>query len=237
MIVENKYIINGSRVNEANEFRTQELFEILTEMGGIHSEKIGIGRAVLMSKKLSWVLLTWRIKFIKRPKLNDEILVKTWVGKSDGITSVRDFEIYDTNGEKIIIASSRWCLINLETRRPVRFDDELSDAYDPEDKNAFGEELPKVKEPAEYELEKEYVIQKTDIDVNGHVHNSNYLDVAFAVIPGFNENEKNYNNVLIEFKKEIMYEDDVRVYYKNENEQDIVALKVNGKLNALLFLS
>ena len=237
MIVENKYIIKEEQVNDAKEFRTQELFEILTEMGGIHSEMIGNGAAVLMSKKLSWVLLTWIIKFIKRPNLNDEILVKTWVRKSDGITSVRDFEVYDANGEKIIIASSRWCLINLETRRPVRFDDELSNAYAPEDANAFGEELPRVKEPLEYELEKEYEIQKADIDVNMHVHNSNYLDVAFGIIPNFDENMKNYDNVLIEFKKEIMYEDEVHVYYKNEEGQDIVALKVNGKLNALLFLS
>ena len=44
-------------------------------------------------------------------------------------------------------------MINLETRRPVRFDDELSNAYAPEDANAFGEELPRVKEPLEYELE------------------------------------------------------------------------------------
>lgn len=237
MIVENKYIINEKQVNSAGEFRTQELFEILTEMGGIHSEIIGNGSDVLMAKKLSWVLLTWKIKFIKRPKLNDEILVKTWVRKSDGITSVRDFEVYNSEDEKIIIASSKWCLINLETRRPVRFDDELSNAYAPEDKNAFGEELPRVKEPQEYELEKEYVIQKEDIDVNGHVHNSNYLDVAFDIVPGFDENKKNYDNVLIEFKKEIMYEDNVRVHYKNEKDKDIVALKVDGKLNALLFLS
>ncbi len=237
MIVENKYIINEKQVNSAGEFRTQELFEILTEMGGIHSEMIGNGSDVLMAKKLSWVLLTWKIKFIKRPKLNDEILVKTWVRKSDGITSVRDFEVYNSEDEKIIIASSKWCLINLETRRPVRFDDELSNAYAPEDKNVFGEELPRVKEPQEYELEKEYVIQKEDIDVNGHVHNSNYLDVAFDVIPGFDESKKNYDNVLIEFKKEIMYEDNVRVHYKNEEGKDIVALKVDGKLNALLFLS
>lgn len=237
MIVENKYIINEKQVNSAGEFRTQELFEILTEMGGIHSEMIGNGSDVLMAKKLSWVLLTWKIKFIKRPKLNDEILVKTWVRKSDGITSVRDFEVYNSEDEKIIIASSKWCLINLETRRPVRFDDDLSNAYAPEDKNAFGEELPRVKEPQEYELEKEYVIQKDDIDVNGHVHNSNYLDVAFDIIPGFDESKKNYDNVLIEFKKEIMYEDNVRVHYKNEKDKDIVALKVDGKLNALLFLS
>ncbi|MBR3888858.1 MAG: hypothetical protein IKJ32_07150 [Clostridia bacterium] len=237
MIVENKYIINEKQVNSAGEFRTQELFEILTEMGGIHSEMIGNGSDVLMAKKLSWVLLTWKIKFIKRPKLNDEILVKTWVRKSDGITSVRDFEVYNSEDEKIIIASSKWCLINLETRRPVRFDDDLSNAYAPEDKNAFGEELPRVKEPQEYELEKEYVIQKEDIDVNGHVHNSNYLDVAFDIIPGFDESKKNYDNVLIEFKKEIMYEDNVRVHYKNEKDKDIVALKVDGKLNALLFLS
>ena len=52
-----------------------------------------------------------------------------------------------------------------------------------------------------------------------------------------NKNKKNYDNVLIEFKKEIMYEDNVRVHYKNEKDKDIVALKIDGKLNALLFLS
>ena len=85
--------------------------------------------------------------------------------------------------------------------------------------------------------EKQYQVKDEDIDVNGHFHNSNYLDVAFGVIPGFDENVNNFDNVLIEFKKEIMYEDEVHVYYKNEEGQDIVALKVNGKLNALLFLS
>ena len=169
--------------------------------------------------------------------MDDEILVKTWVRKSEGITSVRDFEVYDEDGEKIIIASSKWCLINLETRRPVRFDDELSNAYAPEDKNAFGEELPKVKEPTEYELEDEYIIKKSDIDVNGHLHNSNYLDIAFGIIPNFNENTNNFNNVLIEFKKEIMYGEDVRVHYKKEDDKEIVSLKVNGKLNAIIVLS
>ena len=237
MIVENKYKITEEQVNKVGEFRTQELFEILTEMGGIHSDMIGNGANVLMAKRLSWVLLTWRIQFIKRPKLDDEILVKTWVRKSDGITSVRDFEVYDEDGEKIIIASSKWCLINLETRRPVRFDDELSNAYAPEDKNAFGEELPKVKEPTEYELEDEYIIKKSDIDVNGHLHNSNYSDVAVGIIPNFNENTNNFNNVLIEFKKEIMYGEDVRVHYKKEDDKEIVSLKVNGKLNAIIVLS
>lgn len=237
MIVEKKYIINEEQVNGAQEFRTQELFEILTEMGGIHSDMIGNGADALMAKKLSWVLLTWRINFIKRPKLNDEILVKTWVRKSDGITSVRDFEVYNSNDEKIIFASSKWCLINLETRRPVRFDDELSSAYQPEDKNAFGEELPRVREPGEYTLEKQYQIKESDIDVNGHFHNSNYLDVAFEIIPNFNESINNFDNVLIEFKKEIMYGEDVHVYYKNEEGKEMVALKVNDKLNALVVLS
>ncbi len=237
MIVEKKYIINEQQVNGAQEFRTQELFEMLTEMGGIHSDMIGNGADALMAKKLSWVLLTWRINFIKRPKLDDEILVKTWVRKSDGITSVRDFEVYNSDNEKIIVASSKWCLINLETRRPVRFDDELSNAYQPEDRNAFGEELPRVREPGEYTLEKQYQIKESDIDVNGHFHNSNYLDVAFEIIPNFDESINNFDNVLIEFKKEIMYGEDVHVYYKNEEGKEIVALKVNDKLNALVVLS
>ena len=52
-------------------------------------------------------------------------------------------------------------------------------------------------------------------DINNHVHNLNYIDMAYEIL----DTEKKFNNVRILYKKEIKYNDKIKVYSKEYNNK------------------
>lgn len=236
MIVEKKYIISKESVNNTSEIKNEEILEILTDIAGTHSNLIGNNAEEFNREHKAWVVLLWKLIVLKRPKVGEEVLIKTWVRNSTGIYSVRDFEVFDSQGEVMIQASSKWCIMNLETRRPMRFDKDLAEAYGAESRNIF-EDFEKTIMPEEFDEEAEYTVTEKDIDVNNHFHNANYLNAAYKSISDFDMNNQHFNNLQMEFKKEIMLGETIKVYCKNVDDKKIVVLKTEDKINAIITLS
>ncbi|MBQ6860105.1 MAG: hypothetical protein IJO08_00485 [Clostridia bacterium] len=236
MIVEKKYIISKELVNNTNEIKNEEILEMLTDIAGTHSNLIGNNAEEFNKEHKAWVVLLWKLKVKRRPRINEEILVKTWVRNSTGIYSVRDFEVFDTAGNVIMEAASKWCIMNLETRRPMRFDKELAEAYGAESRNIF-EDFEKTITPEDFDVESEYIVTENDIDVNNHFHNANYLNAAYKAINDFDMTNYHFNNLQMEFKKEIMFGEIIKVSCKNIDEKKIIVLKTEDKINAIITLS
>ncbi len=66
-----------------------------------------------------WVVLRHELDYTDQAGLGDEITVKTWVGETSGIKSVRYVEFY--RKEKLLVKTQTfWCLIDAKTLRPKR---------------------------------------------------------------------------------------------------------------------
>ena len=55
--------------------------------------------------------------------------------------------------------------------------------------------MGKIKVPEDYEREIEYNVNRRDIDLNGHMHNLNYLDLAYEALPEEVYNKRPFNDV------------------------------------------
>lgn len=87
-----------------------------------------------LKEKYFWVVLRHELDYLNQAVLNDELLVRTWVGKSHGVKSVRHVEIY--NGDKLLLkAASTWCLIDAKAGRPTRIKNDILDILN-QDKKA-----------------------------------------------------------------------------------------------------
>ena len=236
MIIEKKYIISKDIVNNTSEIKNEEILEILTDVAGTHSNIIGNNAEEFNREHKAWVVLVWKLEVLRRPKVDDEILIKTWVRNSTGIYSIRDFEAFDSNGEVIFKAASKWCIMNLETRRPMRFDKDLAEAYGAEERHIF-EDFEKTIMPEDFDVEAEYVVTEKDIDVNNHFHNANYLNAAYKVISDFDMTNYHFNNLQMEFKKEIMLGEVIKVLGQNVDGKKVIVLKTDDKINAIITLS
>lgn len=227
MILENEYIVKLSEIGKGNKATNKAILSYLEDIGGIHSNKAGYGVLEIEETHLSWILLGWRLQVIRRPKYAETIRIKTWSKGVVKFYTYRDFEIYDQQGNLIIKASSKWVLLDIEKGKIIRIEPELMDKYEPEMNKAVFEmhEFDKVSEPDEYKYETEYTVRRADIDVNNHMHNLNYIEIANEALPEEVYRGALFNDVRITYKKEIKLGDTVKCKYAFRDDKHIVVVK------------
>lgn len=77
-----------------------------------------------LKEKYFWVVLRHELDYRNEAVLGDEIRLKTWIGESKGVKSVRHVEIY--KGDSILLnAASTWCLIDAKTMKPTRIKNDI----------------------------------------------------------------------------------------------------------------
>ena len=148
------------------------------------------------------MLLYWKIKTIKRPHWNTELMVKTWARKFEKVSSWRDFEVYDNDGNLILIGTTQWVLIDVKKQSIAKITDKMHEEYGIFEKSVFEDEVSG-KLQLEDKMEKvyEYTPTRRDIDSNHHVNNVNYLEIAYdAFTTGMN---LDFENLEIYYKKQI----------------------------------
>lgn len=223
MIFKKNFEIGLQDININRKIKNRYILSCLENIAAKHSDSINLGLNDLKNTGITWMLLDWKVEILKRPSYGDILEVSTWSRHANKCYAYRDFEIY-VNGEKCIIATSKWVLFDINRKRPIRVEEEVISKYKPEiQKTAFDIiELEKMQEMEQYDKEFEYIIRKSDIDFNGHLHNLNYLDIVYEI---FDENIYNDepNNIRICYKKEIKLGDKVICkYIKNNNKYHFI---------------
>ncbi len=66
-----------------------------------------------------WVVLRHEIDYLKPAFLNDKIIIKTWVGETQGVKSTRYVEIYG-NTKLVAKIKTVWVMLDAKTMRPKR---------------------------------------------------------------------------------------------------------------------
>jgi acyl-CoA thioester hydrolase len=75
---------------------------------------------------IGWVVLRHEIDYKMPATLNDEIVLRTWVGKATRLTFERFTEIRRASDRQILSqARTLWCPIDMQNGRPMRVPAEL----------------------------------------------------------------------------------------------------------------
>ncbi|MBQ6631043.1 MAG: oleoyl-ACP hydrolase [Romboutsia sp.] len=237
MIYSSNYKIGLEDIGINNEATNKSLLKIMQDIAGLHSASVGYGVLDIETKKKAWMILDWKMKVLKRPKYNDEVHAQTWSRKAERLYAYRDFKLKDKYGNILAIGTSRWILVDTDRRRPVRLTPDITDLYESEiDKSVFAEEMEDIKSE-DYLFKKDYAIQRRDIDINEHMHNLNYLDMAYEVLPEDVYKNKVFDNIRIIYKKEIVYGQRVECYYNVQGDNHIITAKCEEKISAIIELS
>jgi acyl-CoA thioester hydrolase len=78
-----------------------------------------------------WVMLSHHIQYKGQAFLNDELVLKTFVTKSEGVTSTRMVEIYTKNSGKLLTSSeTKWCFMSKENNRLARIPQNIIELFD-----------------------------------------------------------------------------------------------------------
>lgn len=204
MIYTEQFKMGLKDIGKNNKIKNRAILEILENIAAYHSDKVRFGANDTEKTKLTWILLDWKLEVIHRPSYGQTLTVNTWGKRMNKFFTYRDYEIYDENHRLCVIATSKWALINIETGKMERLTQEIIHQYQPEEKNVFLEgKLDKLEIPTQIIASMNYKVIRKDIDLNQHMHNLYYLDLAYEALPEEIYHKRPFNHVRITYKKEI----------------------------------
>ena len=240
MIFKEKFKMGLKDIDKNNLLKNRAILEYLENIGSYHSDVAGYGAEYTEKTGIAWVVLGWKLKVLKRPQYGQELEIHTWAKLGSKVATFRDFEIYDNNQNLCAIATSKWTMVDIRKGKITKIDDDVINAYEVETKNVFPElELEKLKIPSDFEYKTEYTIKRKDIDINGHMHNLYYLDLAYEALPEEIYEKRPFDNVNIQYKKEIkLGEKVICKYAKVENKYNVTIFSEDEKnVHAIVELS
>lgn len=188
------------------------LLRILQETAAVASHVRGISFRTIEKTGICWILTGWKVELTERPEWNEQLTIHTWPRTLDGFTSEREFEVF-CNGRVVARATSRWFLINAETKRITRVNDFVRSAYDLDDRKLFDQDIPSNGSPLpDARVTYTHTVSRSDIDTYRHVNNLRYLDFALEALP-----DEVYENppatMEIVYRKQILPGTEIRCLY------------------------
>ena len=221
MIFERKHKIGIDEVNRKFKMTNESMLTTFQNLASFNSDVVGYGVYDVPKTGKTWIVVDWKLRVLRRPRYGEDVMVRTWGRKTQGLISFRDFEIRSDN-ELCAVATSKWMLIDLVTRKPIEITDDIIDAFGIHNELEvfIDEEFETIKPLDTYDKELKINIRKSDLDFNNHVNNIKYFDYLNEL--GFN---KNYNDVRISYLKEIKEDEDVSIYMSEVEDTDHYLIK------------
>ncbi len=127
-VFETQITVTKDDIDELDHVNNVRYIEWVNEIAKKHWQE---NTSKELNKKYYWVLLNHHIEYKNSALVNDVILLKTFIEKSEGATSTRIVEMYNSKTDKLLVKSeTNWCLIDANTNRPTRITDEISTLFD-----------------------------------------------------------------------------------------------------------
>lgn len=190
-----------SDIDRKGKMSLDKIIDAMQDCININSESIGRGIDYMLKVKRSWFAIGWDIHINRRPKMFEDVTVKTWPYDFSATFGYRNLVITDSNNEDIVYADSLWAIVDMDTGKLDRLTDEDMTGYDLEPQYPMEKIARKIKLGKDFEAVGEYVIKKADIDYNGHMTNSKYIQVAYEYF----DDELSLNRIRVEYKTQSKY--------------------------------
>ncbi|MDR3324797.1 MAG: acyl-ACP thioesterase [Spirochaetaceae bacterium] len=150
-------------------------FNYFQDAAESHAEIIGVGREIMRANKQVWVLSRMSAVIQRRPRLDEEIVLRSWPRGFDRLFCVRDYDMRDADGNVLVRARSGWLILDLERRRPLRPQSLAVPIPVNEGLDAMTGSPLGLEPRAGLSKTAERTASYSDIDFNGHMNNARYI--------------------------------------------------------------
>ena len=214
-----KYFITSNDVDQFYELKISSFFKMMQEVASQNAEELGIGHTYTKSKNLFWVISRFFVKIHKLPKYQDNVILTTYPGQTIKFIFPRYFVLEDECGNKLIEASSTWLVLYNDSRKVCinPFDKELPN----EDKEGQISLPDKVDVLEELEFIENRKVRYNDIDLNGHLNNTKYIDYIIDVHDSDFYKQYSIKELSINYNHEVK-DNDIISLYSNKSNPEII---------------
>ncbi len=203
------------------------LFRRFAELAGIHAAHLQVGYDALREEGLAWYLSRIKVEFQTLPHWGDEVLLQTWPKGIERLFAMRDFRLLDKEGRVLLVATSRWLLVELARGKPRKIESLARDLKFDSVEDAIPGTLDKVTPLSPCAQAYERQILPSDLDVNHHVNNAEYAKWVMDCFDVDTQSTRLLRSLQVNYLAETLLGDRVRIG-ATERPDDAGAFYIEG---------
>ena len=151
------------------------------EAAGQHCLSLGTDYETLAQKRLFWAIIRQRLTVTRLPRRDEDLRIETWPMPTTRVAFPRCVVAYDKDGQECFRSLSLWVLMDMDTRAmvlPGRSGVTVEGIL-------RGDEpaTPVALTPAHPTERSTRTVSFTDLDRNGHMNNTRYMDWVADLFP------------------------------------------------------
>lgn len=180
-IYSQEFVIDDGAVDCFGRLKPSMMLLYVQEVAGRHSAMISMDYDALAKCRMFWAVTRHRLQISRIPHSGETIRVETWPMPTTRVAYPRSVVAYDAEGNEVFRAISLWVLMNLDTRAMI-----LPRASGVTVEGLLrGSELalPGSIFPKSLGSSALRTVCFTDLDRNGHMNNTRYLDWVADLLP------------------------------------------------------
>ena len=195
------------------------------DIASTHAEILKVGYNDLIARDLIWVITKSRFHIYKEIPY-DEFKEITKKKKKGVLDFNREYKFVDKNGNVLVKGTSKWCILNINTRKLVRTREVNYEGIDD-----FNEEV-NFDDPYETLVEfehnesnylKTFDVNYSLLDHNLHLNNTHYASFILDSIEGIEK--KKITDLQINYLNECHFKQKVSTYYKKHDDSNKIIIE------------
>ena len=176
-----QFTINDNAVDRYGRLKPSMILFYVQEMAGRHFDLIAMDYDQLAAKGMIWAIIRQRVQISRIPTRGETIRVETWPMPNTRAAFPRSVIAYDAEGHEVFRSISLWVLMDVNTRSMIL--PAKSGLSVPG--TVRGNELaPPTALPSKVMANhRSRSVCFTDLDRNGHMNNTRYMDWIDDLLP------------------------------------------------------
>ena len=175
------FTISDAAVDRYGRLRTGMILWYAQEVAGQHCKALSVDYDTLAQRKMFWAVIRHRVQITRIPTRGETIRVETWPMPTTRVAYPRSVVAYDEAGNECFRSISLWVLMDLDSRSmilPGKSGISVVGTLRGTELAAPGSLSPKVLTNC-----RSRSVCFTDLDRNGHMNNTRYLDWIDDLLP------------------------------------------------------
>ena len=226
IIYEKEYELTDMQTDAFGRAKPSALLSFAQDIAGEHAASFSDNWEQLQNKHLFWAVTRHYLEVFTLPKVGDTILLKTWPMVTTRVAYPRAVEGYGKDGTRLFRMVSLWVLMDTEKRSlvlPCRGGLTIDGCN-----RGCEAPLPISLSPVAYEYTATRRVQYSELDRNGHMNNTRYLDWINDLLPLEFHKTHAIESCTICYLQELLLEQDCNLRWQID---DSGLLRLDGVLS------
>ena len=206
------FFIGTAEADCFGRLKPSALLGMLQEAAGAQCQELDLGWERLAKQGLFWAVTRHHVQITKLPQVETNVHIETWPGITSRVAYPRSAIGYDDEGNELFRSMSLWVLMDLSTRNlvlPGKSGIDLTGIA------RTGElSVPGSLTPVTLEMTQDRRVVYSELDRNGHMSNTRYLDWIEDLLPGVFHRDHPIQDFTVCYLNEVREGESVSLHYE-----------------------